>query len=704
MDLRSAFQSIARHFGRPSSPDVIFSGVPVSEDAAEPEEIERLAHRVGLEVEAFKITGLSDRRLVLPAIVRFQDGRYAAVIERASNGHLLFGFDTGVELVEAERQELMAAKIDQAFAFSALYLNSAERADTGGSQQIEKRHWLFGTLKTFWRGYAYIALAAIFINLIALSTPIFTMNVYDRVLPNRATSSLLTLAAGVAIALIFDMLLKGARSAIIDQTGRAADVKISYMLFDKVLHTSMAARPASTGEYANRISQIEFVREFFTSNTISTLIDSTFVFVFLIVIYIIAGWLAVIPLVALLIAIIIGLIAQHRIGKRVARAANESAQRQSLLIETISTIETVKTLKAETPLLRKWNELTKNSSKTSEEIKQLSSSAANATSYVQQMVSIVLVIAGAFEFAAGNMSTGAIIATVMLAGRTVGPLAQITMTLARLRQASLSLKILNDIMKLPEDRPNTTGFVSRPIHVGEFQFEDASFQYPGNDQTVLKGINLSVKAGERVGIIGRIGSGKTTVGRLLAGLYAPVSGRLLIDNIDVRQYHPAVVRGAVSLVGQSADLFSGTLKENLLLGNPNATDEEIIAAAKKAGVDEFATLHPRGYDLAVGERGNNLSGGQRQAVAIARMLLVNPKIVFLDEPTGAMDLTSEKQLIRTLANAFGRETTLVISTHRYSLLDIVDRLVVLEQGKIIADGPKDKVLAALVARAQTAKA
>ncbi len=702
-DFKSAMQSIARHFGRPSSPEVIFSGIPIS-DSVETEEVERVAGRIGLEIELLNISNLQDRRLVLPAIVQFQNGRFATVIERASNGHLLFGFDTGTDLVESERNSLMSEKVVRAFAFSALYLNSAERAESGSSQQIEKRHWLYGTLATFWRGYAYIALAAIFINLIALATPIFTMNVYDRVLPNKATSSLLTLAAGVAVALIFDMLLKGARSIIIDQTGRAADVKISYMLFDKVLHTSMSARPSSTGEYANRISQIEFVREFFTSNTISTLIDSTFVFIFLIVIYIIAGWLAVIPLIALVIAVFIGLVAQQRIGKRVARAANESAQRQSLLVETISTIETVKTLKAESTLLRKWNELTKNSSRTSEEIKQLSSSAANATSFVQQMVSIILVIAGAFEFAKGNMSTGAIIATVMLSGRTVGPLAQITMTLARMRQAMLSLSILNTIMELPEDRPSSTGFVSRAINVGGFQFEDASFQYPGNDQKVLKGINLSVAAGERVGIIGRIGSGKTTIGRLLAGLYQPVSGRLLIENIDVRQYHPAVVRGAVSLVSQSADLFSGTLKENLLLGNPNATDDEIIAAAKKAGVDEFATLHPRGYDMAVGERGNNLSGGQRQAVAIARMLLVNPKIVFLDEPTGAMDLASERQLIKTLSSAFGTETTLVISTHRYSLLDIVDRLVVLDQGRIVADGPKEKVLAALVAKAQMAKA
>ena len=259
---------------------------------------------------------------------------------------------------------------------------------------IEKRHWLFGTIRTFWRGYVYVALAAIFINLIALAIPIFTMNVYDRVLPNKATSSLLALAGGAAVALIFDFILKSARASIIDQTGREADIKLSYALFDKVLHANMAARPGSTGEYANRISQIEFVREFFTSNTISTLINSFFVFIFLGVIYLIGGWLAVIPLVALFIAFSIGYVAQHRIGKRVARAANESAQRQSLLVEAISTIETIKTLKAEGLLLRKWNELTKNSSRTSEDIKQLTANASNMTAFVQQMVTIVLIIAG----------------------------------------------------------------------------------------------------------------------------------------------------------------------------------------------------------------------------------------------------------------------------------------------------------------------
>ena len=447
-----------------------------------------------------------------------------------------------------------------------------------------------------------------------------------------------------------------------------------------------------TGDYASRITQYEFVREFFTSNTISVLIDTVFVFVFLIVIYLVAGWIVIVPAIAFLIALGIGLISQHRIGRRVAAASNEFSMKQSLLVETISTIETVKSLSAERMLLRKWHELSKKASLTSEEIKQLSASAANWTQFVQQLVSIVIIIAGAYQFSQGQMSSGAIIAAVMLSGRTVAPMGQIAMTLSRMRQAMLSLRILNSVMEQPEDRPTGTGFVNREIHSGSFAFQNVEFAYPNSDQKVLNGLTFAVQPGQRVGIIGRIGSGKTTIGRLLGGLYPPTGGSLMIDGIDVRQYHPAIIRSAVSVASQSADLFSGSVKENLLMGRADATDAEIIEVARKTGVDEFVSRHPRGYDMQVGERGGNLSGGQRQAMAIARLLLARPKIIFLDEPSGAMDLASERRLINQLATAISPETTLVISTHRYSMLELIDRLIVLENGRVIADGPKKAVI------------
>lgn len=697
-----AFQAIARFFGRPASPTVLFSGIPFDPAAVELEDVERLGTRIGLEVVELPSKKISSGDFEPPVLLELADGQFIAILENVGPSRYSCSRTNEGAPGEIGLDELKQKGINRAFAFSTIYVNSAERAEVGGAAAMENRHWLFGTMSAFWRGYVHVALAAAFINIIALASPLFIKNVYDRVLPNKATSTLVVLASGVVIALLFGLLLNRARAAIIDHTGRAAEQKISYILLDKVLHSSLAARPRSTGEYANRISQFEFVREFFTSNTIATLIDGLFIFVFLFVIYLIAGWLFVIPLIAFAVTLVIGMIAQYRIGKLVTRAANEAAQRQSLLVETISTIETVKVLRAEKPILRKWTELTKNASRTSEQIKQLSSAAANTTQFVQQLVSVAIIIAGAYEFSAGNVSTGEIIAVVMLAARAIAPLGQIAMTLARIRQALLSLRILNGIMKQEEDRPNTVGFVNREIKSGAFAFQDVAFAYPGTDHPVLRGININVKPGERVGIIGRIGSGKTTLGRLLGGLYTTEIGRVLVDGIDIRQYHPAEIRSAVSIVGQSVDLFSGTLKENIQLGRPDASDAEIIEAAKLSGVEEFAAQHPAGYDMPIGERGENLSGGQRQSVAIARLLLMKPKIVFLDEPSGSMDLASERQLIKNLRNAFQNDVTLVISTHRYSLLDIVDRLVVLDRGTVIADGPKEQVLSALAARAKAA--
>ncbi|GAA2841698.1 ATP-binding cassette subfamily C protein LapB [Aminobacter aminovorans] len=692
---KSCFSAVAAYLGRPSAETVLFSGVPISETRIEVQEIRHLAERIGLETTEFAHRDFMRGRFDLPAII-FRPNRLpiAILVEQGDGAEFLTGPQEDGR-TSISRAELTSIPISGGVGFSITYANTAEGMNVGNAAKIERPHWLFGTLGMFWRSYSRVALAAIFINLLAIASPIFTMNVYDRILPNKAISSLWVLAIGVSTAILFDLLLKTARAALIDHAGRKADLRISYMLFEKVLNTSLSARPASTGEYANRVTQYEFVREFFTSNTVSTFIDTAFVFIFLLVIYAISGWLVIVPIIAFVAAVVIGLVAQQRIGKRVAASMNESSQRQALLVESISTVETIKSLRAEAYLLRKWREHSKNAANTSEKIKQLSAAAANMTQFVQQLVTVALVVAGAYAFDSGSISTGAIIAAVMLSGRAVAPLGQLAMTISRFRQAMLSLRVLNSIMQQPEDRPDTVGFVNRPIRVGALTLRNVGFVYPGTEAEVLTGVNLSINPGERIGIIGRIGSGKTTFGRLVGRLYLPTTGELLLDGIDVRQYHPSEVRAAVGIVAQAGDLFSGTIKENLLMARPEATDEEIILAAKAAGVDEFVSRHPRGYDMNVGERGTNLSGGQRQAVAIARLLLTKPKIVFLDEPSGSMDLASERQLIKQLKVAFDDKTTLIISTHRYSMLEIVDRLIVVEQGRVVADGPKEKVIQAL---------
>jgi ATP-binding cassette subfamily C protein LapB len=692
---RTAFQRVAVFLGRPGSDVVLFSGVPFDEASPSFEDVQRLSDRIGLDVRSFGWRDLAAGNFDLPAVVLLNDGSAVTLLELHGGG------SSYIEAMRSQLQGRLPARDDirMVLAFSAVSADTMKSAVEGMDGAIVRQHWLVSALVPFWRSYAQVAVAALFINLLALTSPLFTMNVYDRILPNDAKATLWVLALGVSGAVVFDLVLKTARAALIDYAGRRADLKLSYLLFEKVLNASMSSRPMQTGEYASRITQYEFVREFFTSNTISVLIDTVFVFVFLVVIYLVAGWIVIVPTCAFLLALTIGLIAQHRIGRRVAAATNESSMKQSLLVETISTIETVKSLKAERHLLRKWHELSKKAALTSEEIKQLSASAANWTQFVSQLVSVVIILAGAYAFSQGKMSSGAIIAAVMLSGRAVAPMGQIAMTLARLRQALLSLRILNSIMSMPEDLPSATGFVNRDIDRGGFAFHQVDFVYPGSDQKVLSGLSFSVQPGERVGVIGRIGSGKTTIGRLLGALYPPTAGSLMIDGIDIRQYHPAVVRTAVAVASQAADLFSGSVKENLLMGNPEASDAEIIEVARRTGVDEFVSRHPRGYDMPVGERGGNLSGGQRQAVAIARLLLARPKIIFLDEPSGAMDLASERRLINNLATAFGPETTIVISTHRYSMLELVDRLIVLDAGRVIADGPKAAVIEELQKKA-----
>lgn len=692
-DFRSSFQAVAAFLGRPSSETVLFSGVP-EENLVAPvhEEVERLAERIGLEAAEHPVRALAAGNVPLPAIVLFEDGGALALLEEPRWRAYRTGLAAGSLI---EHAALRALRPKTVFAFSVTYANSSDEASVGLAAEIERRHWLTGTLAPFWRTYLQVALAAFFINVIALASPLFVMNVYDRVLPNEAIATLWVLALGVGMAFVFDLLLKTARASLIDYAGRKADIRLSHLLFDKILNSTLESRPHSTGEYASRVTQYEFVREFFTSNTVAVLIDSAFVFVFLAVIYMIAGLIVVIPAIAFVLAILIGLVAQYRIGRRVAAAANEAARRQALLVETISTIETVKSLRAEANLLRRWQELTKHATRTSEEIKRISAGAANATQFVQQLVTVGIVLAGAYAFAEGEMSMGGIIATVMLSSRAIAPFGQIALTLARLRQALLSLKIIDGIMKQPEDRPQTAGFVNRQIRSGGVAFRNVGFSYPGSDDKVINGLSFSIRPGERVGVIGRIGSGKTTLGRLLGGLYPASEGSILLDGVDIRQYHPAEVRSAVAVAGQSADLFSGTVKENLLIGRADASDEEILDVARATGVDAFVSRHPRGFDMPVGERGNNLSGGQKQALTIARLLLGRPKIVYLDEPSGAMDMATERLLIGRLKGAFPAETTVIISTHRHSMLELVDRLIVLDNGKVIADGPKDKVIEAL---------
>ena len=697
MNFNEAFREISVHFERSGSSTVLFSGIP--DDQFEDPDIEtvrEVSNRIGLDVAEMRTPDLFGGNVNFPVLARMSNGTFLPIFARNEDGtYLCKETADASEPANIELRGRVSEFDSTVLDFKKNYFNNKEDMGALHAGNIEKQHWLFAAVRPYWRSFVRVALAALFINVLALASPLFVMNVYDRVLPNEAIATLWVLAIGIGVAFTFDFLLKYARASLIDYTGRKIDLKIAYILFQKVMNTSLAARSMSTGEYVSRVSQYEFVRDFFTSNTIATMIDTCFVFIFIAVVYAIGGPLAYVPAAALIAVVAIGLVAQSLISRRVAAAANEAALRQSMLVETIYTTETVKGLRAEGTLLKRWRDLTINSAATSEQIKSISAVAVNATQFVQQLVTVGIILVGAYLFQEGEVTTGAIIASVILSGRAVSPLGQLAMTLARFRQALLSLRILDKIMEQPEDTPETTGFVNRVIDRGDITFENVQFRYPESDQNALDGLSFSIRAGEKVGIIGRIGSGKTTIGRLMSRLYQPLDGRVLIDGIDMNQFHPSEVRSAVAVAGQTSDLFSGSLKDNLLMGNPNASDQDLIDVSRKVGIESFLVRHPRGFDMPVGENGGNLSAGQKQSVAIARLLLANPKLVFLDEPSGAMDLASERHLITCLRQAIAPEVTLVLSTHRYSMLELIDRLIVIENGKLIADGPKEQVIAAL---------
>jgi ATP-binding cassette, subfamily C, bacterial LapB len=520
------------------------------------------------------------------------------------------------------------------------------------------------------------------INIFGLASSIFIMNVYDRVVPNNAFETLWVLSAGIVVVFVFDFILRNLRSHFLDHAGRKADVKISGALFEQILGMTMTARPASAGILASNMKEFEALRDFFTSATVTTLIDLPFVFIFIIVIPLIVG---------------MGWYLQKPLSKATRESMMESALKNALLFETIIGLETIKVQAAEGHIQRRWEELTDKSSRTSVKTRHISSFAQNWAMFVQQLASVVIVIVGVYLISVGQITMGALVASVMLASRATAPLGQIAGLLTRLNQTRIGLKQLDDLMKKPVERPAGKHFISYPHIQGKIEFRDVVFSYPGQTTPSLRNINFTIEAGERIGIIGAVGSGKTTIERLLLNLYEPTSGSVQIDGTDVRQIDPGDLRRAIGAVQQSPQLFYGSVRENITMGNETAPDSAVLKAAEMSGVMEFLRDSTAGLDTQVGERGDSLSGGQRQAIAIARALLYDPPILILDEPTASMDPASENRLRKRL-EVLTQNKTVILITHKGTMLTIVDKLILIDRGRLVAFGPKDEVIRKLQAR------
>ena len=529
------------------------------------------------------------------------------------------------------------------------------------------------------------------INLIGVISPLFVMNVYDRVIPNNAVDTLWVLAIGILIAYLFDFLLRNLRSYFVDVAGRNADVVLSSRLVQKVLTMRLDAKPESTGALVNNLREFESLREFFSSSTLLAFIDLPFLVVALLLLGYIGGPLVILPLCAIPVLIITGIVLQEA-GKRTAEQGyKQNMQKNALLVELVNGLETLKACMAESRMLHLWEQVVGVSAKAGSVAKKYNNFAITISTLVTQAVSVGMVIWGVYRIADGTMTMGGLIGSNILVGRAMAPLMQIASLLTRLQNSRMSLQALDLLMQLPSEGQNDNEYVEFGKLDASFSFEDLAFAYPGAERLALTDISVFIKPGEKVGVVGRMGSGKSTLGKMLIGLYQPRDGAVKFGGVDIRQLAEADLRGRVGFLPQDVVLFYGTIRDNIALGDPTINDQMILRASTLAGVTEFIRSNPAGFGAQVGERGMSLSGGQRQAVALARALVRDPDILILDEPTSNMDNASEQMIKNRLKAVMGNKT-LVLITHRLSMLELVDRLIVMEGGRIIADGPKNEVL------------
>ena len=566
--------------------------------------------------------------------------------------------------------------------------------------------------KVIWRfrGYYYqVILATIIINFLALVSSLYVMNVYDRVIPNQAYETLWVLSIGVVLAILFEFAAKMIRGHLTDIAGKKADLIISSALFRRVMALRLADRPASSGSYANNLREFESVRDFMTSASLLTLVDLPFLLLFITVIGIVGGKLALVPLIIIPIVVIVGLLVQRPLSRYINESMKESSQRSGLAVEAIEGIETLKTNNATSWAQQRWDEYTAKTSASSIKVKDTSNLMVNFAVAMQQLNTVFLVLVGTYlihaENTAERITMGALIASVILSGRALAPLAQIAGLATRFQQAKLALQGVNDIVSRPIERSPERKYITLDNVQGAITFENVSFKYQQDSSSAVSDLRITIRPGEKVGILGRIGSGKSTMLKLASGLYDTEKGNVTLDGVDMRQLDPNFLRNQVVLLSQAPRLFLGTLRENMDLARTDgySTDQDLLVALKRFGLDKIIRNHPRGLDMPLGEDGLGLSGGQKQIIALARMTLRDPRVVLLDEPTTSRDQATERIALNAIAQ-WGRDRTMLLVTHRPQVLQIVNRIIVMDNGKVVMDGPRDLVLQNLMQSEQQNRA
>lgn len=684
---------LTRYYGNPYSQESLRAGLPLEDGKFTAEVFVRSAERAGLAAKAHKRKLSELSSLVTPAVLLLKEKRACVLIDidhtECEAKIIIPETGDGVKRITLD-------ELEEYYSGYAFYIREKHRYDQRTPQKLDvkSRHWFWGTIISSWRIYRDVLLASLLINIFVIASPLFVMNVYDRVVPNNAFDTLWVLAIGALIVFSFDFVLKMVRSYFIDLAGKKSDILLSSRIMERVLGLSMSARPVSVGSFAKNLQEFESIREFITSSTVTALVDLPFTLIILSVIFLLGGPLAIVPVTCMALIGIYSFAIQGPLKRSVEKTIRSSAQKNATLIESLSGMEALKIAQAESDIQYKWEKSVGHIATWGIKTKMLSSSASTFSAYVQQLANIGMIIMGVHLISNGDLSMGGLIASVMLSGRCLSPMAQIAGLATRYNQAVSALDGLNQVMEMPVERHEDRDYVNRPELTGRITFDNVNFAYPGEEIQALRNISIKIKAGEKVAIIGRIGSGKTTMEKLILGLYEPDEGAIRIDGIDLRQINPTDLRSSIGCVSQDITLFYGSIKENIKLGANYVDDSQLLHAAKLAGVTEFADKHPNGLDMIVGERGQNLSGGQRQSIALARALLTNPPILILDEPSSSMDNTTELRMKQQLKEQC-KDKTIVLVTHKASMLDLVDRLIVVDNGRVVADGPKEQVHAAL---------
>jgi len=689
-------------YGRAISPEALISGLPHDDELHSPNLLSfsqadtlftRAAKRAGYKSKLVKKDLETILDLHLPIILLLTHGQSCileAFNEDKSQVKVVYPEEgTLEEWIDIEK--LSAEYLGYAF---LLKKKISEDNRENFVHKQHKSHWFWNTIKLSWPIYKDVLWASLLVNLFVLASPLFTMSVYDRVIPNNATETLMVFAVGVIAVYFLDAFLKFFRTRMLEIAAKKSDIVMSSIVFEKVLDLKMSMHPKSVGSFASNIRDFDMIRSFLTNSTMAVLIDLPFAIIFLWVIHYIGGNIVMIPILMMILIMLYALVIRKPLEESIESTHEASARKNGILIESLHNIETIKTQGMSGLVQWRWEESVGDIAQKSLHSRLLSSSVPIVTGLLVQLTTVLIVIAGVFLIKDLELTMGGLIGIVILSSRTVAPMGQVAALLTNFSDAKSAYDTINSIVSQPMERTEEQHFMEREDFKGKIEFRNVTFAYPDTEVPALNDVSFVINPGESVGIIGRIGSGKSTIEKLILKLYEPTEGSILIDDIDIAQIDPERLRKHIGYVSQDVVLFRGTLKENILHGSLGANDEKLLEVATYSGVDDFVKRHPMGYGMPIGERGQGVSGGQRQSIGIARALVSNAPVMLLDEPTNALDPTSETKLMMHFKKAF-KDKTLLLVTQKLPILKNVERIIVMHMGRVYLDGQRNAVLEAL---------